>query len=286
MWPLTWWMRIWTEVVTPRRRATATATARPDPDQSLERESALTAELDVRDARIVELEQAIARQEARAEQLQQRLDAADASADAVADPGDADDEDRAPRPVELEDDEVHEAERPDDDAGESVDDVTADDVTADDVMADEAVDAPGDDAMDAPGDDAMDTTDDMTKVIDAGDADSAGGEEAAGAVIDEQPDMSGAADVLGRKVSANDHTVVEGIGPKIAGLLTAAGITSWRALSETDPADLREILGAAGSRYRMHDPADWPRQAALLAKAQWSEFQELRQTLRRASRSS
>jgi hypothetical protein len=38
---------------------------------------------------------------------------------------------------------------------------------------------------------------------------------------------------------------------------------------------LREILEAAGSRYKMFDPATWPQQAGLAAQGKWEELKEL-----------
>jgi predicted flap endonuclease-1-like 5' DNA nuclease len=64
--------------------------------------------------------------------------------------------------------------------------------------------------------------------------------------------------------TVDDLTAVDGIGPKIAGLLNADGITTWRTLSTTDLARLHRILDSAGPRYRSYDPESWPRQAAEL----------------------
>jgi predicted flap endonuclease-1-like 5' DNA nuclease len=94
------------------------------------------------------------------------------------------------------------------------------------------------------------------------------------------PDVSGATKVLGRSVNLDDLTVVEGIGPKIASLLSDAGISTWRALSDAEPDRLRGVLQDAGPRYRVHDPGSWPRQAALLADGKWQEFKDLRAKVR------
>jgi predicted flap endonuclease-1-like 5' DNA nuclease len=56
---------------------------------------------------------------------------------------------------------------------------------------------------------------------------------------------------------------IEGIGPKIADALRAAGITSFAALAEADEASLREALVAANLRFAPSLPT-WPRQARLL----------------------
>ncbi len=85
-------------------------------------------------------------------------------------------------------------------------------------------------------------------------------------------DLDAAARILGRKVTLDDLTVIEGIGPKICELCSGMGITTWRTLADTDVADLQSMLDAAGSRYAVHKPATWPRQAALLAAGRWEEF--------------
>ena len=85
-------------------------------------------------------------------------------------------------------------------------------------------------------------------------------------------DVSGATDVLGMRIKVDDLKVVEGIGPKIEELLHADGIRTWRQLAAADPAHLKQVLDAAGTRFQIHDPSTWPRQAELLADAQWVEF--------------
>jgi len=92
---------------------------------------------------------------------------------------------------------------------------------------------------------------------------------------DGPPDVEAAREVLGAKVTADDLTVVEGVGPKIAGLLSDAGIDSWRALADADVERLRLVLAAAGPRYRMHDPSSWPTQGRLLAEGRWQDFKDL-----------
>ncbi len=65
----------------------------------------------------------------------------------------------------------------------------------------------------------------------------------------------------------DDLTRVRGIGPGIAAVLEAAGITTWSQLAAVDSEALRSILGEAGPRFRAHDPATWPAQATELAAA-------------------
>ncbi|HEX6255581.1 MAG TPA: helix-hairpin-helix domain-containing protein [Euzebyales bacterium] len=97
----------------------------------------------------------------------------------------------------------------------------------------------------------------------------------AGSATQPPPDVSAATEVLGTKIKVDDLTVVEGIGPKIAGLLADAGIDTWRALGAADVERLQEVLAEAGPRYRMHDPSGWPTQAGLLADGRWEQFADL-----------
>jgi len=66
--------------------------------------------------------------------------------------------------------------------------------------------------------------------------------------------------------------VVEGIGPKIEGLLNDAGILTFQELADTQLATLQKILTDAGPRYRMHNPGTWSRQAALAAAGKMKEL--------------
>jgi len=70
----------------------------------------------------------------------------------------------------------------------------------------------------------------------------------------------------------HDFKKIEGIGPKIASIINEAGITTFNKLSKTKPEKIREILLAAGNRYKMHDPATWPEQAGMAADGKWDEL--------------
>lgn len=90
-------------------------------------------------------------------------------------------------------------------------------------------------------------------------------------------DLAEGRKALGRskKLDPNDLTVVEGIGPKIAGIFNAGGIHTWAELASTPVSTLRELLDAAGSRYNMHNPGTWPEQANLLQQGKWEQFKAL-----------
>ena len=83
----------------------------------------------------------------------------------------------------------------------------------------------------------------------------------------------------GKKYKINDLTVIEGIGPGIAGILSASGIKSWEGLADADVDFLKEQLADAGGNYSAHDPSTWPRQARLAADQQWGELEALQDKL-------
>jgi predicted flap endonuclease-1-like 5' DNA nuclease len=94
------------------------------------------------------------------------------------------------------------------------------------------------------------------------------------------PDLDAAQRVLGTAVRLDDLQLVEGVGPKIAGLLQDAGVTTWRDLASASSERLRAVLDAAGPRYQVHDPSTWPAQADLLARGEWEQFVALTGSLK------
>ena len=77
---------------------------------------------------------------------------------------------------------------------------------------------------------------------------------------------------------ADDLEIIEGIGPKIAGLLKAAGITTFAQLADADLARLQAILSAA--KLRLADPTTWAEQARLAANGDWSALETLQNQLK------
>ncbi len=83
-----------------------------------------------------------------------------------------------------------------------------------------------------------------------------------------------------KKAKGGDKlTKIEGIGPKIAGLLADGGIDTFAKLAKADVERLREILTEAGPRYNSHTPDTWPQQAALAAAGDWDALQKLQDEL-------
>ena len=75
---------------------------------------------------------------------------------------------------------------------------------------------------------------------------------------------------------ADDLKKIEGIGPKIAETLTAAGVATFAELAKTKPAKISEII--AGVRGN-HVPDTWPKQAKLAADGKWDELKTLQDKL-------
>ncbi len=74
--------------------------------------------------------------------------------------------------------------------------------------------------------------------------------------------------------NVDDLTIVEGIGPKIAGLLKEAGMDTLIEVSKSTPEKIKEILVAAGNRYARHNPGTWPKQAELAVAGKWDELKK------------
>ena len=78
----------------------------------------------------------------------------------------------------------------------------------------------------------------------------------------------------GKKIVQDDLKMVEGIGPKIEGLLHDAGIKTWQALADAPEADVQKVLDDAGPRYKMHQPKTWAKQAQMAANAEWERLEK------------
>ena len=64
-------------------------------------------------------------------------------------------------------------------------------------------------------------------------------------------------------VEADDLTLIEGIGPKVAKVLGEAGILTFVQLAQANANDIQNILNEAG--LQMMDATSWPAQAKLAA---------------------
>jgi ribosomal protein L30 len=82
-----------------------------------------------------------------------------------------------------------------------------------------------------------------------------------------------------KPVKADDLELIEGIGPKIAAVLKAAGIVTFADLAAADTDRLAEILQQEDN-LRLADPSSWPEQAALAAAGKWDELETLTEQLK------
>jgi predicted flap endonuclease-1-like 5' DNA nuclease len=73
----------------------------------------------------------------------------------------------------------------------------------------------------------------------------------------------------------DDLQVIEGIGPKICGLLNAAGIYTFKQLADSPVEKVQAILDAAGPRFKLANPASWAQQSRLCATGDWAGFKKL-----------
>src|SRR5690606_11079586 len=70
---------------------------------------------------------------------------------------------------------------------------------------------------------------------------------------------------------ADDLTLIEGIGPKAAEALLAAGIDTFAKLSKSSLEEIKS-LSQAGENLAHLDPATWAKQAELAADGKFDEF--------------
>lgn len=92
-------------------------------------------------------------------------------------------------------------------------------------------------------------------------------------------DSALASTIYGKKIRENDLKIVEGIGPKIEALFNAAGITTWKELSETSTEKSQAILDTGGENYAIHNPSTWAKQALFAYQGKWQELKDWQQGL-------
>lgn len=79
-------------------------------------------------------------------------------------------------------------------------------------------------------------------------------------------------------VIPDDLQIIEGIGPKIAGVFKEAGIATFAQLAATPVERLSEILKAAN--LRLGDPTTWPEQARLAGAGDLEGLKKLQDSLK------
>jgi large subunit ribosomal protein L21 len=80
---------------------------------------------------------------------------------------------------------------------------------------------------------------------------------------------------VAQKAGRDDIEIIEGIGPKIAAVLAANGITTFAKLADTKADAMTAMLKASGGRFSLANTASWAEQAALLRDGRLEEFKKL-----------
>ncbi len=81
------------------------------------------------------------------------------------------------------------------------------------------------------------------------------------------------------EVKSDDLAVIEGIGPKIAEVFVAAGLTSFKDLASKTSDELKSILSEAGDQFNVAVTDTWPAQAQLAADGKFDELKKLQDEL-------
>ena len=84
---------------------------------------------------------------------------------------------------------------------------------------------------------------------------------------------------VGQKAGKDNIEIIEGIGPKIAAVLIAGGISTFAQLASAKADDMAAMLKASGGRFSLANPASWAEQAALLRDGKMAEFKQLTDAL-------
>ena len=94
--------------------------------------------------------------------------------------------------------------------------------------------------------------------------------------------FGGAAVAEGPPPVKQDLTKVEGIGPKIEGLLNDKGIISYKQLSDTPVSFLEKVIFDAGPNFATHRgmTGTWPAQAKLAEIGEWDELTKWQDVLK------
>ena len=83
----------------------------------------------------------------------------------------------------------------------------------------------------------------------------------------------------GKTYQQDDLKLIEGIGPKIEGLLHDIDIKTWQGLADAPVEKVQAMLDDAGPRYRIHNPATWAKQAQMAANGEWEALEKLQDEL-------
>jgi predicted flap endonuclease-1-like 5' DNA nuclease len=89
-----------------------------------------------------------------------------------------------------------------------------------------------------------------------------------------------AAALAGFRVKGDDDIIIiEGIGPKIAELFNANGVSTFAQIAKMSVSEMSSILDKGGSRFKLANPGSWALQAKLAAENRWPELKVLQDEL-------
>jgi large subunit ribosomal protein L17 len=87
---------------------------------------------------------------------------------------------------------------------------------------------------------------------------------------------------ISNKTTINDLTVIEGIGPKIAKILSDKEVTNFKALIATPVENIKTWLKE--NKLPFIDPSTWAEQAQLINAGKMEEFEDLKKVLKNGKR--
>ena len=82
------------------------------------------------------------------------------------------------------------------------------------------------------------------------------------------------------ETTADDLTLIEGVGPKGAEALAAGGLATFAAIAAATPEEISAVLEAADGSFNSMVPTSWPEQAQLAADGKFEELEALKDNLK------
>lgn len=77
-----------------------------------------------------------------------------------------------------------------------------------------------------------------------------------------------------KAAKADDLTLIEGVGPKIAEVFASAGLASFADVAAKTAEELKAILTDAGDQFNIAVTDTWPQQAQLAAEGKFDELKK------------
>ena len=93
-----------------------------------------------------------------------------------------------------------------------------------------------------------------------------------------EPDTVVSTEEIVEIVEPDDLKKIEGIGPKISGVLGEKGILTFSQLAKATEDELKAIL--VDARIRIANPTTWAEQAMLASAGKWEELEKLQDELK------